>query len=337
VPVDFMATAETWAKLKGHLGVASSEELLQRFGVDLRHPRQPYMGPPLAHHADGSWTDAWGVRRRSVSHEGGTYEEIVEHPLAQVRDVNELQNCHWPQPEWWDTEALAQEIAYLDKLGSYAIALDEFGDPGGIFEISWYMRGMEQFMVDMVENPDLAQGIMRRVADFYLAMAERVMAAAGDRIDLIWTSDDIAHQHGKLMSLRHWNELIAPHHHRLNQHIHELGARVMYHSFGAVHSFIPGLIEIGVDVLDALQFSADGMDPHEIKRAFGDKLCFHGGVDVQTTLPRESEEGVRKVTRERIGVLGVGGGYILSPTHNIQVDTAPANIVAMYDAAGSLQ
>ena len=79
--------------------------------------------------------------------------------------------------------------------------------------------------------------------------------------------------------------LVAPHHARLNRRIHELGARVMYHSCGAVRPFVPGLIEIGVDVLDVLQFSAAHMDPCELKSTFGDRLCFHGGIDVQTTLP----------------------------------------------------
>jgi uroporphyrinogen decarboxylase len=110
----------------------------------------------------------------------------------------------------------------------------------------------------------------------------------------------------------------------------------MYHSCGAVRPFIPGLIEIGTDVLDVLQFSADKMDPQEIKVEFGERLCFHGGMDVQSTLPFGTEDEVRRVARERIDVLGRGGGYILAPTHNVQVDTPPANIVAMYAEAGSL-
>ena len=110
----------------------------------------------------------------------------------------------------------------------------------------------------------------------------------------------------------------------------------MYHSCGAVRSFIPGLIEIGVDVLDVLQFSADGMDPREIKESFGTRLSFHGGMDVQNLLPFGTREEVRRTTRERIGTLARHGGYILSPTHNIQVDTPPENIIAMYEEAGSL-
>ena len=337
VPVDFMATPEAWARLQKHLRIDGREVILHYLGIDIRHPRQPYVGPPLSYDSSGSWIDAWGVRHRNVQHRGGAYDEIVEHPLANVQDAGELIRYPWPRPEWWDAGALAGEIRRLDAHGDYAIALEEFGDPGGIFEIACYLRGMEQFLMDIVTQPALAYEIMRRVTDFHLGMLERVMAAVGGRVDLIWTSDDIAHQHGMLISLRAWRELIAPQHDRLNRRIHELGGRVMYHSCGAVRPFIPGLIEIGVDVLDVLQFSADQMDPHEIKTEFGDRLCFHGGMDVQSTLPFGTEEEVRRVARERIEALGCDGGYILAPTHNVQVDTPPANIIAMYAEARSLR
>jgi uroporphyrinogen decarboxylase len=271
-----------------------------------------------------------------VPYASGVYNEIFFHPLADVRDPSELAKYPWPKPEWWDAEGLKREIECLDAHTPYAIALPEFGDPGGIFEIAWYMRGMERFLSDMVLAPDMAAEIMRRVFEFYMGSLEGVMAAAGERIDLVWTSDDIAHQRGPLMSFETWRTLVAPFHERFNRRVHELGARVMYHSCGAVRSFIPGLIGIGVDVLDVLQFSAKGMDPREIKASFGDGLCFHGGMDVQSTLPLCAEGEVARVTKERVEVLGRNGGYILSPGHNIQTDTPVRNILAMYAAAGSL-
>jgi len=337
VPVDFLAAPEAWDRLQRHLGAENHEGVLRRLGIDLRHPRQAYIGPPLGCNSDGTWVDAWGVRRRKVEYPGGAYQEIVEHPLANIEDAGELDGYSWPRAEWWDANGLADEIRSLDSRGDYAIALEEFGDPGGIFEMAWYLRGMERFLEDMVNKPDLPYEIMRRVTDFYLGLLDRVMAAAGDRIDIIWTSDDIAHQHGQIVSTRAWRELIAPHHARLNWRIHQLGATVMYHCCGAVRPFIPGLIEIGVDILDVLQFSAGQMDPRALKAEFGDKLCFHGGMDVQTTLPRGTEDEVRRVARERIEVLGRDGGYILAPTHNVQVDTSPANILAMYCEAGSVR
>jgi uroporphyrinogen decarboxylase len=335
VPVDFLATPETWNRLAKYLGIPDREAILSYLGVDLRHPRHAYTGPALHHDSDGNWKDEWGVVRRRVAHEGGAYEEIVHHPLARLQRIDELNDYPWPRADWWDVEALRDEICRSEETGPYAIALEEFGDPGGIFEISWYMRGIEAFLIDLMDRPELACAIMERVTDYFLARLDRVLTALGERIDLIWTSDDVAHQHGPFISPVQWKELIAPYHERLNRRVHELGSRVMYHSCGAVRSFIPGLIDIGVDVLDVLQFSASGMDPRELKSSFGGRLCFHGGVDVQQLLPRASVEEVRRTTRELISILGAGGGFVLSPTHNIQIDTPPENIVAVYREAGS--
>lgn len=336
VPVDFLATRETWAALRQEIGAADNETALRRLGIDVRHPRQPYIGPPLRRDSAGGWYDAWGVGRKPVSFAGGIYNEIFFHPLAGIRDPAELAKYPWPQPEWWDAEGLKRQIQALDAHESHAIALPEFGDPGGIFEIAWYLRGMEQFMADMALEPQMALEIMRYVSEFYMGLLDRVMSVVGERVDLIWTSDDIAHQRGPLISERTWRTVIAPFHEKFNRRVHELGARVMYHSCGAVRRFIPGLIGIGVDVLDVLQFSANGMDPCEIKSNFGDRLCFHGGMDVQSTLPLSVDGEVGRVAKERIRVLGRNGGYILSPGHNIQIDTPIRNILAMYAAAGSL-
>jgi uroporphyrinogen decarboxylase len=195
---------------------------------------------------------------------------------------------------------------------------------------------MEQFMIDMLVNKDIAYEILRRVTDVYVGRLEKVMAALGDRVDLIWTSDDIGQQHGLLMSLDTWRELIFPHHERFNRRVHELGARVMYHTCGSVMKAIPGLIEMGIDVLDVIQTSADDMVPEKIKRQFGEQLAFHGAVDVQLLPQMDSPDAVKQHVLHLIETLGEGGGYIVSPSHNIQADVSPEKILAIYEAAGSL-
>lgn len=132
-----------------------------------------------------------------------------------------------------------------------------------------------------------------------------------------------------------WQEFVKPYHVRLNQAIHEFGVRVIYHTDGAVMDAVPGLIHMGIDVLQALQFSAEGMDPFELKERYGDRLCFEGGVCVQQTLPWGTEDDVRAETIRLIDALGPGGGYILGSSHAIQAGTPPKNIVAMFDTAAS--
>ncbi|HUI70650.1 MAG TPA: uroporphyrinogen decarboxylase family protein, partial [Spirochaetia bacterium] len=105
------------------------------------------------------------------------------------------------------------------------------------------------------------------------------------------------------------------------------------HTDGSVMQAVSGLIDMGIDILQALQFSADNMDPTALKQLSGGRLCFEGGVSVQTTLPFGSPEEVANEVRARIDVLGKGGGYIMGPSHWIQAGTPPANIVAMFDTA----
>ena len=336
VPVDFLATSESWANLKDYLGLPNEESIMEYFGVDVRHPRLRYVGPPLPIYSDGSYLDAWGITWGSMPYEGGIYYEPTGHPLAAVKGASDLDNYPWPNPDWWDVSALAEAIEAWDQETEYAIFLDDFGDPGGFYEIANYMRGMEQLFMDMALDPDIPYEIMRHISDVFLVLAERVLTQLGDRVDLIWTSDDIAHQHGMLMSLPMWRELIFPHHERFNRRVHELGGRVMYHSCGSIVNALPGLIEMGIDVLDVLQFSADNMVPEHLKSTYGDQLCFHGGADVQQLLPRASEEEVGSTISHIIKVMGREGGFILSPSHAVQVDTPPANIVAIYREAGSL-
>ncbi len=336
VPVDFLATPESWANLKEFLGLPSSEAVLKYLGIDVRHPRLRYVGPPLPTYPDGSYRDAWGITWSPVSYTGGVYYEPTGHPLGAIKDASQLKDYPWPDPDWWDVDSLAGPIQAWDQETEYAIFLDDFGDPGGFYEIANYMRGMQQLFMDMVLSPDIPFQMMRRISDVFIVLAERVLTTLGDRVDLIWTSDDIAHQQGMMMSLPMWRELIFPHHERFNRRVHELGGQVMYHSCGSIVDAIPGLIEMGIDVLDVLQFSAANMNPVGLKSAYGHQLCFHGGADVQQLLPHSTQPEIRTAIRGIIQIMGQGGGFILSPSHAVQVDTPPANIVAMYQEAGSL-
>ena len=130
-----------------------------------------------------------------------------------------------------------------------------------------------------------------------------------------------------------WREHLYPLHRRQNDLIHRYGAQVIYHSDGAVMQAVDGLMEMGIDVLQALQFNARGMDPVELKQGWGDRLCFEGGVSVQTTLPFGTADDVRREVEMLIRVLGQDGGYILGPSHAIQAGTPPENIVALFDTA----
>ena len=292
--------------------------------LDVRQVSPAYVGPTLE-----AGLDIWGVERREVSFGAGEYSEISRHPLAGAMDMDDLARHRWPTTEWFDYSTLPGAVAAARAESDTALIVMN-GNP---FECSWYMRGFQRMLEDMLINPDLAHAILRRVTDFLAEHFRRMLAAAGGEIDLAFTADDIAGQNGLLVSPELWRRFIMPCHVELNRVIHEFGAKVVYHSDGAVTRAVPWLIEMGIDVLQALQFDAADMDPASLKRDFGDRLCFEGGVSVQKTLPFGTADHVRAEVCHLISTLGESGGYILGPSHVIQAGTPPENIVAMFDAA----
>jgi uroporphyrinogen decarboxylase len=292
--------------------------------LDVAGIAPPYSGPALPPDQD-----IWGVVRKPVSYGPASYSEIDVYPLAKVTSVRELEAHPWPHTGLFDYEALPAIARKLQARGERCLMIAN----GNIFESAWYLRGFEQLFVDFLENPELAHALLSRVAAFHLARFERLLAALPGQVDLAFTADDIGGQNGLLMALPMWEEFIKPHHVCLNRLIHEFGVRVIYHSDGAVMAAVPGLIDMGIDVLQALQFDAAGMDPVALKRLYGHRLCFEGGISVQRTLPFGRPEEVQAEVRQRIEVLGRDGGYILGPSHAIQAGTPPENILALFDTA----
>jgi uroporphyrinogen decarboxylase len=299
--------------------------------VDVRQVGPAYVGPPLP-----PGEDVWGVRRAPIAHQTasgdtGSYDEIVHYPLAGAKDPGDLDAHRWPTTAWFDYAALPDRIAAEQAHGERCLMVAN----GNLFETAWYMRGFERAFLDMVLQPDLFHAIMARVTDFYVDHFQRMLAAAGGAVDLAFTADDIGGQQGLLLSLDMWAQHLKPYHVRLNEAIHAFGVKVIYHTDGGVMDAVPGLIDMGIDVLQALQFSARGMDARTLKARYGDQLCFEGGVSVQTTLPFGTPGDVRCEVEALIAVLGAGGGYILGPSHAIQAGTPPENVVAMFDTAAS--
>ena len=187
--------------------------------------------------------------------------------------------------------------------------------------------------IDMVERPDWAHYLCRRFCDFYIEDYARAQGSAGGRIDLFLLISDLGGQTAPLISLAMFREFIAPYIREMVDLIHALGARVLFHSCGAIHSFIPDLIGLGVDVLDPIQPVTPGMSPESLRGEFGEQLVFHGGIDMQRLLPSASADEVRTTARRYCETLGAGGGYILAPAHLFQPDVPVENIIAVYDQA----
>jgi uroporphyrinogen decarboxylase len=328
VPFDFWAVPETIQKMKDYLRVETEEELLRLLGVDCRWVEPVYIGPPLEVLEDGTFYDANGSHRRVVSNAYSSYEEYASYPLADCKTADQVRSWgRWARTEYFDWDGLAVKIETLQTPVPYHLT----GWVGGIFESAWSLYGLDRFLTDLIEAPEVPCAIMDGFTDLFIANFENMMRVAKGKIDLVYTYDDVAMQNGLLMSPRMWRKYVLPRHQRLNRMIKDYGVHIMYHSCGAIYPLVRELIdEMHIDVLNPLQPRAKGMDMQRLKDEFGGEIAFHGGIDLQHTLPYGSQQDVVDEVEQRCRVLGDGGGYICTSAHYIQADVPVENILAMY-------
>lgn len=278
---------------------------------------------------DGLLHDIWGAQYRVEEHLFGQYEGIANWVLGQATSVDELRDHPWPSPDWWDFSELPAMIDRLQQDGPFHVRFRL----GSFFEQAWALRGLEQFMLDFVMDPAIPAYIMDRILEVHLENLKTVLDLAGDKLDMVYTYDDVATQKSLMISPKAWRELVKPRHQQILDLIHSYNKPAMYHCDGAVAPLIPELIEMGVNVLNPIQPDAEGMEPAGLKAQYGQELTFHGGIDIIKTLPRGTTQQVQQEVKARVKVLGENGGYIMCSSHHIQPDTPLENVVAMYDPA----
>jgi uroporphyrinogen decarboxylase len=206
------------------------------------------------------------------------------------------------------------------------------------FEMYARLRGMEDAVMDIAADPDLARTMFGRCADFSLQLSQR--ACAEMSLDWLWCGDDVAGQRSMVMSPDAWRDMIKPLLAEIFSVGHAHGLWVAHHCCGALRPIIPDLVEIGLNVLNPVQAGCPGMDPVELKHEFGESLAFMGGVDTQGLVPLSSAAEVRSSTEKLLEEMtapagGRGpGGYILAGSHTIPPETPDENIFALYAAAG---
>jgi uroporphyrinogen decarboxylase len=323
VPVDLWAEEPVWERLLGDLGLSTRDALLERLEVDVRYI-SPLYPPDVV--TNGVKQNMWGERWMMANTPWGRDWEHIAGALADAASLAEIEAFPWPSCDDVDYSGLAEQC---DKYDGYAIA---YGN-ADIFERPALVRRWEDFLCDTALNPDWVDFMLKKFLDFFLEDFNRCLEATRGRIDIFWALTDLGTQAGLLQSRKMFQRFIAPPIKTLAEQAHRNGIKFMFHSCGAVRELIPDLTELGVDILNPIQPAAVGMEPEGLKRDFGDRLCFHGGIDIQYLLPLESAEAVRNEVKRRVKILGNGGGYILAPSHNLQLDISTENIRAMYDPA----
>jgi uroporphyrinogen decarboxylase len=278
----------------------------------------------IQHERDGQWhRDFWGIKWEKQ----GDFNQPVEFPLAASGEQEALA---YPFPYGRLEELLAglQPLAGAPDRGRFFLGCDV---SPCVFEMYWRLRGLEQALVDIASRPAFAAAMLARCAAFARRLSEE--ACRRFPLDWLWTGDDVAGQQGLILSPDTWRELVKPPLAEIFAVGRKAGLPVAYHCCGALAPIIPDLLEIGLDLLNPIQAGCPGMEPAELKRQFGSRLSFMGGLDTQGLLPFGEEAEVR---RHAAGLLELfsGGGYILAASHTIPPETPEANIFALYREAG---
>jgi len=316
-----------------------SEPVLERLRIDTRYvwagAPESFKGGVVRAIRDGrAWldsTDEFGVTW-SMPEDHPYYFDISHSPLAGL-SLDEIRAFPFPRGDDPSRFAgLRERVLELRRTTPFAVV---GGISGVVYEICWYMRGLENLFIDMVEQPEVLETLLDRTLGFWLGWFELYLKEAGDLLDVVMIGDDLAGQDGPLFSPGLYHMLVKPRQKRLVQFIKErTRAKVWYHSCGAVATFIPDLLDNGIDILNPVQVTARDMDPAQLKAWWGRRLSYWGGgVDTQRVLPRGTPEEVRENVRRNLQALMPGGGYVFNGVHNIQADVPPENILAMYDAA----
>jgi uroporphyrinogen decarboxylase len=339
LPVVYQGEPVVTQRLMEHFCVPDYARLLECLGDDCRYVQPEWSGPAPKSGPDGSYEIGWpdrswqvGTLYRDVSYGDATYPEACYRPFAGITDADDLAGFEFPTADWFDYGTIKEQC---EQNAAFAVITGRGGILNFINGIS-IARGMEQTFVDIATMDPVFLALMDVKFEFHYETFERVLQAGEGQIDIVLCGEDLGTQRGLLISPRTFDRLFASKLESFFAMVHRYGARTMMHSCGSVRALVPRLIEVGLDILDVVQVKAAGMDIRELRSEFGHRLAFRGTVCVQTTLPSGTPDDVRSEVNLR-KELFPDGGVIVGPTHTIQPDTPLENILALYEAAGSLQ
>jgi uroporphyrinogen decarboxylase len=283
---------------------------------------------PTRSRPDGYLEDEWGFVYRRVPHRFGTYLEIVGRPLRGITSAQALARYRLPDPMAPGRFDIARERA--DCYGQTYALLGIIECT--VFEMAWNLVGLEPFLVDMALCRDYVGPLLDEVADYSIGIG---LALIDLGADALLAGDDVGMEIGPMLSPRMWRKWLKPRLQRVFDAYRAARPDILlaYHTCGSVLPFVDELIEMGVQILNPIQVTARGMDAAWLKRTYGHRLAFCGGVDQREVLPHGTPEEVEQEVRRRITELGTGGGYVLAPTHDIQSDTPVENVLTVFEAA----
>lgn len=272
--------------------------------------------------------DEWRCKYRMPK--GGFYYDMVEFPLSKIN----LDDYVWPDPSDSGRFEGVEELAeyYINNSDSVLVYPECLGN--GFLQMGAHLFGFDRWFTMLATDVNTVEKFLNRYLELKIQFWDAVLSRLGNRIDVVCEGDDLGTQKGPWISLNMYRKMIKPMQEKLFSFIKKkAGVKLFYHSCGSIYQFIPDLIEIGVDILNPIQYTASQMNAHVLKKEFGNDLVFWGGgIDTQKILPFGTKQEIVDEVKRNIEYLAPGGGFVFAAVHDIQDDVPPQNIITMVEA-----
>jgi len=326
VPINYMSNPGIHRRLVEHF---KGRDLLEALGVDFRGVGVPYTGPRLHGEIPGRSVDPeWGIHTRWMEHGSGGYQDFCDFPL---RDADEEAVNAWPMPspDDYDYGGVAETCR---RDAAFAVHV---GDPGlgDIINSTGFLCGMERVLEGLLTaDPAILRLVDRRLA-VRLEVTRRTIEAGRGGIDFVWMGEDLGSQNLPLISPELYRRHLRPRHQELVDMAKSFRLPVMVHTCGSSSWVYGDFIEMGITAVDTLQPEAKDMSPAYLKRKFGGRLAFHGCISTAGAVAFGTTGEVRDEVRKTLEIMMPGGGYCLSPAHQLQDNSPTPNVLAIYETA----
>lgn len=278
--------------------------------------------------SDNITTNEFGMHMKPTP----LYVEVVKPPLEDVESVSDVEAYPFPDPHAAGRfEAAKRDI---ERFGSDCFVIGDVEI--SIFEFAWHLTGMEKYLIGLAGGEKWIEALSDRVEAWSMGLAEELVDLG---VDAIWFGEDLGTQTSMLISPDMWRRMFRPRYERMIAALRKRNPNliVIMHSDGAVAPLIEDWIEMGIDVYNPVQPNVPGSDPHELKDAYGKRICFFGGIDQQDLLPTGDHDAIRAEMTRRARVFGEGGGYLMAPAHIIQSDVSADTVEFMCNVAKNLE
>jgi uroporphyrinogen decarboxylase len=362
--------AMTYARLRRHLGLPErpvrvfdlfqmlaeiEPDVAERFGADCVGLYRPQVAFGIANQDWKPWTLFDGtpvevpggfhpetlpngdlaLRRGAeiiglMPKDGFYFDRLERYPGATHPDLDTWEPPRLDRPT---LDHLAREAGRLFATTDKAV-IAPLGPPYELFN-GLGQGGFDDWMVTLAAEPDYVRRLYEKLVDAWVDNLRAFHARVGERIQILQIADDFGTQRAPFLSVRMFRDLVMPAYRRGLDWVHaHTSWKVMLHSDGALYPLLPSIIEMGVDILNPVQTTANGMDARRLKDEFGEQLVFWGGsCDPQGTLAFGLPEDVSREAREHLEVFAPGGGYVFAPVHNIQANVPPENVRVLFATA----